>query len=98
MVSIMKSKCPRINSIVSLFHCLNHSKWKLRFKYIYAANAHYIIEEVKANQCIGRICYRTIIYTLLDRKDCTNALLWSKTRTTLTTGGVGGGAGVNPHP
>ena len=29
----------------------------------------------------------TIEGTLLDRKDCTNALLWSKT--TFTTGGVG---------
>ena len=64
----------------------------MRFKYIYAANAHYIIEEVKANQCIGRICYRAIIYTLLDRKDCTNALLCNKT--TLTTGL----AGVDPPP
>ena len=35
----------------------------------------------------------TLIHTLLDRKDCTNALLWSKT--TLTTGSVGG-PGVDP--
>ena len=34
-------------------------------------------------------------HTLLDRKDCTNALLWSKT--TLTTGSVGG-PGVDPPP
>ena len=34
-------------------------------------------------------------HTLLDRKDCTNALLWSKP--TLTTGSVGG-AGVDPPP
>ena len=34
-------------------------------------------------------------YTLLGRKDCTNALLWSKI--TLTTGSVGG-AGVDPPP
>ena len=33
------------------------------------------------------------VNTLLDRRDCTNALLWSKT--TLITGGVGG-AGVDP--
>ena len=32
-------------------------------------------------------------YTLLDRKDCTNAHLWSKT--TLITGGVGA-EGVDP--
>ena len=36
-----------------------------------------------------------VTHTLLDRKDCTNALSWSKT--TLTTGGVGR-AGVDPPP
>ena len=36
----------------------------------------------------------TILH-ILDRKDCINALLWSKT--TLTTGGMGG-AGLDPPP
>ena len=35
------------------------------------------------------------VYTLLKGKDCTNALLWSKTP--LTTGSVGG-PGVDPPP
>ena len=47
-----------------------------------------------ASQCV-RIILAQGYHTLLDRKDCTNALLWSKT--TLTTGDVGG-TRVDPPP
>ena len=41
-------------------------------------------------EIVGNILYQ---YTVLDRKDCTPALLWGKTIP--ITGGVGG-AGVDP--
>ena len=54
-----------------------------------------MLKSLKSSNKQMKYPFNSIICTLLDRKDCTNALLWSKT--TLTTGSVGG-AGVDPPP